>query len=64
MLNNSVKVCASLVTKVCLKTIPGDAVVQMGWQMEISLTGTGRGVFVDILVHGVSREDNTEYEKR
>lgn len=41
----------SLVTKVCLKTIPGDAVVQMGWQMEISPTGAGRGVFVDVLVH-------------
>lgn len=25
--------------------------VQKGWQMEISPTWTGRGVFVDILVH-------------
>lgn len=52
-----VKVC-SLVTMVCLKTFPGDAVVQMGWQMEISPSRTGRGVFVDILVRVKQGREN------
>lgn len=41
---------ALVVSKVCSKTFPGDAVVQVGRQLEISPTRTGRGVFVYILL--------------